>query len=256
MLDTLAVTGGRPMASSTGKVISVPEPTTVLIVPAATPATKTTRICQLFTLRRLGPSVGVRVAPPAVLPVAAHGGVGPGQASLLEEQPADALHGRRLAGHPRPRARGEVGGRVRRPRAHPPGPYPAAGPASARSRPDATATSRRPPGSATSISACTGLSAGRRSSSWLMAGMAVSSPARKKPGAVLLDRVTTRRTGNRRRAPRLGAPGPAGCRSRPVDDDLDIQLESRPIDAGAGSGSGWLAGGRRAAETRCPPRRE
>jgi len=29
------------MPSSTGKVISVPEPTTVLIVPAAMPATKT-----------------------------------------------------------------------------------------------------------------------------------------------------------------------------------------------------------------------
>lgn len=41
MLDTLAVTGGSPVASSTGKVISVPEPTMVLIVPAPIPAART-----------------------------------------------------------------------------------------------------------------------------------------------------------------------------------------------------------------------
>lgn len=38
VLDTLAVTGGRPVASSTGKVMSVPEPTMVLMVPAPMPA--------------------------------------------------------------------------------------------------------------------------------------------------------------------------------------------------------------------------
>ena len=38
MLETLAVTGGTPNASSVGNVISVPDPTTVLIVPAASPA--------------------------------------------------------------------------------------------------------------------------------------------------------------------------------------------------------------------------
>ena len=37
-LETLAVTGGTPNASSVGKVIRVPEPTTVLIAPAAAPA--------------------------------------------------------------------------------------------------------------------------------------------------------------------------------------------------------------------------
>src|SRR6478609_1286334 len=40
-LETLAVTGGRPTASRTGKVIRVPEPTMVLMVPAATPASRT-----------------------------------------------------------------------------------------------------------------------------------------------------------------------------------------------------------------------
>lgn len=41
MLDTFAVTGGSPVASSTGKVIRVPEPTMVLMVPAPIPAAKT-----------------------------------------------------------------------------------------------------------------------------------------------------------------------------------------------------------------------
>src|SRR5690242_21468967 len=40
-LETLAVTGGRPTASRTGKVISVPDPTMVLIVPAPIPAART-----------------------------------------------------------------------------------------------------------------------------------------------------------------------------------------------------------------------
>ena len=38
VLDTLAVTGGTPNASRVGNVINVPDPTTVLMVPAATPA--------------------------------------------------------------------------------------------------------------------------------------------------------------------------------------------------------------------------
>src|SRR5690348_2602673 len=38
VFETLAVTGGTPKASSVGNVISVPDPTTVLIVPAASPA--------------------------------------------------------------------------------------------------------------------------------------------------------------------------------------------------------------------------
>ncbi len=46
-LDTVAVTGGRPVASSTGKVIRVPDPTMVLIVPAQAPAAKTASISQM-----------------------------------------------------------------------------------------------------------------------------------------------------------------------------------------------------------------
>ena len=37
-LDVVAVTGGYPSATRTGKVTSVPEPTTALISPAHTPA--------------------------------------------------------------------------------------------------------------------------------------------------------------------------------------------------------------------------
>ena len=40
MLDTLAVTGGTPSASRVGNVISVPDPTTVFMVPAAIPASR------------------------------------------------------------------------------------------------------------------------------------------------------------------------------------------------------------------------
>src|SRR5512146_627178 len=40
LLLTFASTGGYPSPISVGKVISVPEPTTVLMVPAATPAPK------------------------------------------------------------------------------------------------------------------------------------------------------------------------------------------------------------------------
>src|SRR3954453_22680405 len=38
VLETFAVTGGTPKASRVGNVISVPDPTTVLMVPAASPA--------------------------------------------------------------------------------------------------------------------------------------------------------------------------------------------------------------------------
>src|SRR4051794_32300438 len=38
VLETFAVTGGTPNASRVGNVINVPDPTTVLIVPAASPA--------------------------------------------------------------------------------------------------------------------------------------------------------------------------------------------------------------------------
>ena len=38
VLETLAVTGGTPNARRVGNVINVPDPTTVLMVPAASPA--------------------------------------------------------------------------------------------------------------------------------------------------------------------------------------------------------------------------
>src|SRR3954468_20889372 len=43
-LLTVAVTGGSPTASSTGKVTRVPDPTTALIPPAANPAAATATI--------------------------------------------------------------------------------------------------------------------------------------------------------------------------------------------------------------------
>src|SRR3954447_9647806 len=43
-LETVAVTGGSPTASSTGKVTRVPEPTTALMEPAARPARATATI--------------------------------------------------------------------------------------------------------------------------------------------------------------------------------------------------------------------
>src|SRR4051794_11071292 len=49
-LETFAVIGGRPTASSTGKVMRVPEPTMVLMVPAPMPAAKTASASQNVTL--------------------------------------------------------------------------------------------------------------------------------------------------------------------------------------------------------------
>ena len=46
VLETLAVTAGKPIASSVGKVIRVPDPTTALIAPAPTPASRTAAISQ------------------------------------------------------------------------------------------------------------------------------------------------------------------------------------------------------------------
>src|SRR3954451_18119511 len=51
LFDTLAVTGGKPKASSVGNVISVPEPTTALMAPAATPARAMARISYQGTAR-------------------------------------------------------------------------------------------------------------------------------------------------------------------------------------------------------------
>jgi hypothetical protein len=61
VFDTFAVTGAKPNASRTGKLISVPEPTTALIVPAATPEARIARTSNALkrTLRQ------DRVPPPA-----------------------------------------------------------------------------------------------------------------------------------------------------------------------------------------------
>ena len=55
MLETLATSGEKPTASSTGNVISVPLPTTVLMVPAATPASTTATTSSALTPRRAQP---------------------------------------------------------------------------------------------------------------------------------------------------------------------------------------------------------
>src|SRR3954453_22765570 len=51
VLETLAVTGGTPNARRVGNVISVPDPTTVLMVPAASPASPMARASSRDTLR-------------------------------------------------------------------------------------------------------------------------------------------------------------------------------------------------------------
>src|SRR4051795_12497099 len=55
LFDTFAVTAGYPRASSIGKVMSVPEPTTALIMPAATPAASTASACHAVTGRPYPP---------------------------------------------------------------------------------------------------------------------------------------------------------------------------------------------------------
>ena len=55
VLETLAVTGGTPNASRVGNVIRVPDPTTVLMVPAATPASRIAAISRHPPLRRAAP---------------------------------------------------------------------------------------------------------------------------------------------------------------------------------------------------------
>lgn len=68
-LDTVAVTGGSPVASRTGNVISVPEPTMVLMVPAPIPAAKTASASQMDKAISFGsvsrlPAVKVEGPPP------------------------------------------------------------------------------------------------------------------------------------------------------------------------------------------------
>src|SRR5579864_7687637 len=49
LLDTLASTAGYPSATSVGKVINDPDPTTALIDPAASPAAKIRTACSAVT---------------------------------------------------------------------------------------------------------------------------------------------------------------------------------------------------------------
>src|SRR3954452_14231894 len=58
VFDTFATSGENPTASSTGKVISVPLPTTVLMVPAATPARTTATTSNALTTWSLGARAG------------------------------------------------------------------------------------------------------------------------------------------------------------------------------------------------------
>ncbi|GAA3951040.1 hypothetical protein GCM10022384_01050 [Streptomyces marokkonensis] len=57
-METVAVTGDSPVASRTGKVISVPEPTTLLIAPAPKPAANTAAIASGVTRCRPAPAPG------------------------------------------------------------------------------------------------------------------------------------------------------------------------------------------------------
>jgi hypothetical protein len=59
LLEMLAVIGGMPSSSRVGKVIRVPEPTMVLIVPAPIPARTTRRASSTDTRT---PYAGVRVS--------------------------------------------------------------------------------------------------------------------------------------------------------------------------------------------------
>src|SRR5215472_11769796 len=49
LFETLAITGGKPNASRVGNVISDPEPTTALIAPAATAASRIATISPMLT---------------------------------------------------------------------------------------------------------------------------------------------------------------------------------------------------------------
>src|SRR3954454_7950376 len=121
LLDTLAVTGAYPRASSTGKVISVPEPTTVLIVPAASPAASTRRASG-SVIRRAGcharPQGALRydqlwpisVPNPGTIPPLVNPSKGPDLARPLHPRPPARRHaarrGRRIgAGHEHRHAR-------------------------------------------------------------------------------------------------------------------------------------------------------
>src|SRR5690606_18128366 len=60
VLDTFAVTGGSPKASNAGKVMRVPDPTMVLMPPAATPAARIASCSSQVMIRE---AIGLRVHP-------------------------------------------------------------------------------------------------------------------------------------------------------------------------------------------------
>src|SRR3954462_1183798 len=82
LFETFAVTGAKPKASRVGKVISVPEPTTALMAPAATPAKAMARISYQGTGRPYkrwpgGPTSGPVLGIPDVGQVGRSGSAGP-----------------------------------------------------------------------------------------------------------------------------------------------------------------------------------
>jgi len=154
----------------------------------------------------------VEVGTPAMVPVAAHRGMGAGQAPVRRDVAADALHRRSFTGRPDPRFRVEVrvgnghdkgvarccAGRKITPLDTRPGMFGQGRPGIGVSNLDLHLY---------------GAAVGNASSSWLMAGMAVSSPARRKadavgsmayprPGPEIAARSPVQRPGPSRRRPR------------------------------------------------------
>src|SRR5689334_9616807 len=109
LFETLAVTGGTPSASSVGKVISVPEPTTALIMPAPTPAASTASASHGLTGR---PYPALGCGSPARPLLVDHGvEVGePLQAAQRLGHPRVALEARAHAGEEGPVTRREGAG--------------------------------------------------------------------------------------------------------------------------------------------------
>src|SRR3954454_11705361 len=85
-LEMVAVTGGSPTASSTGKVTRVPEPTTALIEPAARPARATATISH--------PVIAASVAQPGgvSLHTAGRGQAGCSSPLVVRQPPREGAH--------------------------------------------------------------------------------------------------------------------------------------------------------------------
>ena len=174
-------------------------------------------------------------------------------ADVLEEVAADALHRRRFAGDPelRPSA---IGGRsiaVEQRVAGLRAVRPARATSTVCSRIGRERDARR--GAATStITTRRRRSAGRPSSSWLSAGIAVSSPASRNARRVGVDVVAATRA--RDRAGEPGLTRPPSRRARPaVHDDVEVELAVVGIRR-RGVNVRIAAVGRRRAGTRCRSR--